>query len=75
MKGPVWSAAASVLAWIIHWTTHILPMVHAGPIQMPGFAAVVLGAALAGLAGVVWFMIVAPYRRDERARLAAWAFT
>ena len=75
MKGPVWSAAASVLAWFVHWSAHVLPMFHAGPVQMPGFAAVVIGAGLAGLAGVVWFMIVAPARRDERARLAAWALT
>ena len=75
MKGPVWSALASLLAWFIHWSAHVLPMCHAGPICIPGFAALVVVAALAALAGVVWFMILGPHRRDERARLAAWAFT
>ena len=75
MNRPVWSALASALAWFAHWTAHILPMCHAGPVCIPGFAALVVAAALIGLAGVIWFMIVGPARRDARARLAAWALT
>lgn len=61
---------AAAAAWLAHWTAGALPLVHAGPVAVPGFAATADLALLAVLAAVVWCMVLGPARRAERARAA-----
>jgi hypothetical protein len=67
MVKPVLCVAAFLFVFIAHWTATVLPMVGAGPVRMPGFAAVVLAVLLAVLWAVVRFMVLRPVRQARYA--------